>query len=80
MILDHILSNGRLAEEWLSGRDFEGDYLEKIDAIFQNLLEELQETTKENPLSKDQDPAEIRSRHLSNTGLGNKTPYSFGTR
>jgi hypothetical protein len=29
MILDRILSNGRLAEEWLNGRDFEGNYLEK---------------------------------------------------
>jgi hypothetical protein len=31
-------------------KGFEGNCLEKIDAIFRNLLEELQETTKENPL------------------------------
>jgi hypothetical protein len=42
-------------------------------------LEELQETTKENPLRMDNDPAEIRNRRLPNTGLCNKTPYSFGT-
>jgi hypothetical protein len=34
MILDHILSNGRLAEKWLNVRDFEGNYLEKIDVTF----------------------------------------------
>jgi hypothetical protein len=53
--------------------------LKKIDAVFRNLLEELQETTKENPLRMDHDQAEIRNRHLPNTGLGNKTPYSFRT-
>jgi hypothetical protein len=57
MILDHILSNGRLAEEWLNIRDFEGNYLEKIYVTFRNLLEELQETTKETPLMMDHDPA-----------------------
>jgi hypothetical protein len=80
VILDHILSNGSLAEEWLNGGDFEGNYLEKIDSIFLIFLEELQETTKENLLRMYQEPAEIRNRHLSNTGLGNKTPYSLGTR
>jgi hypothetical protein len=79
-ILDHILSNGRLAEEWLNGGDFEGNYLENIDSIFRSLLEELQEITKENLLRMDQEPVEIRNRHLSNTGLGNKAPYSLGTR
>jgi hypothetical protein len=73
MILYHILSNGRLAEEWLNGRDFEENYLEKIDAIFRNLLEELKETTKENLLRMDHDTAEIRNRHFANTA------YSFGT-
>jgi len=66
-----MLSNGKLAEEWLNGRDFEGNYLGKIDAIFRNFLEELQETTKENPLRMDHDPAEIRNRHLPNT------PFTF---
>jgi len=60
-------------------KGFEGNCLEKIDAIFRNLLEELQETTKGNPLRMDHDAAEIRNRRLPNTGLGNKTPYSFGT-
>jgi len=79
MILEHILSNGRLVEEWLNGKDFEGTYLEKIDAIIRNLLEELQEITKENPLRIDHYLAEIRNRHLLNTGIGNRTPCSFGT-
>jgi len=29
MILDHILPNGELAEEWLNVRDFQRNYLEK---------------------------------------------------
>jgi hypothetical protein len=74
IILDHILSNGELKEEWLNVRDFQRNYLEKIAVTFRNLLEELQKTTKENPLRMDHDPLEIRNRHLPNTCVGNKKP------